>query len=56
MVGRPRSGHRFIKPKLGLVGRNWLNWRPGGALRWKVETDSWEGQRVVCDKMAPPRP
>jgi hypothetical protein len=22
----------------GLVDRTWLNWRPGGALRWKVET------------------
>jgi hypothetical protein len=21
----------------GLVGRTWLNWRPGGALRWKEE-------------------
>jgi hypothetical protein len=22
----------------GLVDRTWLNWRLGGALRWKVET------------------
>jgi hypothetical protein len=31
------------------------NPRPGGALRWKVETAGWEGQGVVRGKMAPPR-
>jgi hypothetical protein len=25
---------------LGLIGDLWLNWKPGGALRWKVETIS----------------
>jgi hypothetical protein len=40
---------------LGLVDKAWLNWRPGGALRWKVETTGWEGQGVVSDKPAPPR-
>jgi hypothetical protein len=39
----------------GIFCRVWLNWRPGGALRWKVETVSWECQRVVCEKLAPPR-
>jgi hypothetical protein len=39
----------------GLVGRTWLNWRPDGALRWKVETVSREGRGVVCGKSAPPR-
>jgi hypothetical protein len=29
------------------------NLRPGGALRWKVETIGWEGQRVVCGKPVP---
>jgi hypothetical protein len=38
----------------GLVDRTWLNWRPGGALRWKMETAGWEGQGVVCDKPASP--
>jgi hypothetical protein len=39
----------------GLVDSFWLNWRPGGALRWKVETASWEGQGVVCGKLTPPK-
>jgi hypothetical protein len=39
----------------GLVGRTWLNWRPSGALRWKVKIIGWEGQEVVCGKSAPPR-
>jgi hypothetical protein len=34
---------------------SWLNWRPGGALRWKVETAGWEGRGVVCGKPTPPR-
>jgi hypothetical protein len=25
---------------LGTFGRSWLNWRLGGALRWKVKTVS----------------
>jgi hypothetical protein len=32
---------------------NLVNWRPGGALRWKVETAGWEGPGVVCGKPAP---
>jgi hypothetical protein len=39
----------------GLVGRTWLNWRPSGALRWKVKIIGWEGHEVVCGKSAPPR-
>jgi hypothetical protein len=42
-------------PHFGLVDKAWLNWRPGGALRWKVEIVDWEGRRVVCGKPAPPR-
>jgi hypothetical protein len=29
--------------------------RPGGALRWKVEIIGWEGQGVICGKLAPLR-
>jgi hypothetical protein len=36
-----------------LFGRLWLNWRPGGALRWKVEIVSQEDRGVVCGKLAP---
>jgi hypothetical protein len=32
-----------------------VNWRPGGALRWKVETVGWEGRGVRCSKPVPPR-
>jgi hypothetical protein len=39
----------------GSVDGSWLNWRPGRALRWKGKTTDWEGQGVVCDKLAPPR-
>jgi hypothetical protein len=39
----------------GLFCRSWLNWRLGGALRWKVETVGWEGRGVVCVKSAPQR-
>jgi hypothetical protein len=39
----------------GLVGRIWLNWRPGRALRWKVEIISWEDRGVICRKLAPLR-
>jgi hypothetical protein len=38
-----------------LVDETWLNWRPGGALRWKVETTCWEGRGVVWGKPAPLR-
>jgi hypothetical protein len=38
----------------GLIDGSWLNWRPGGTLRWKVEAVGWEGRRVVCGKPAPP--
>jgi hypothetical protein len=34
---------------------SWLNWRMGGALRWKVEIAGWEGRGVVCGKPAPLR-
>jgi hypothetical protein len=30
----------------GLVDRTRLNWRPGGALWWKVETVGWKGRGV----------
>jgi hypothetical protein len=46
-------GH--LNLNFGLVGSTWLNWRPGGALRWKVEIVGWEGRRVVCGKPTPPR-
>jgi hypothetical protein len=39
----------------GLIDGLWLNWRPGEALRWKVENVVWEGRGVVCGKSAPPR-
>jgi hypothetical protein len=55
VVGRPRGGNRFLKLNFGLSGRFWLNWRPDGVLRWKVETVEWEGRGVVCEKPAPPR-
>jgi hypothetical protein len=45
----------FLNLNSGLVDRTWLNWTPGGAFRWKVETASWEGQGVVCGNLAPPR-
>jgi hypothetical protein len=54
VVRRPRGGHRIFNTKLWFR-RTWLNWRPGGALRWKVETTGWEGRGVVCGKPAPPR-
>jgi hypothetical protein len=44
-----------LNSNFGLVDRTWLNRRSVGALRWKVETISWEGRRVVCGKLAPPR-
>jgi hypothetical protein len=36
-------------------GNDWMNnLRPGGALRWKVETIGWKGRKVICAKSAPP--
>jgi hypothetical protein len=55
VVGRSRGGHRFYTQHLGLVDGTWLNWRPGGAFRWKVETTGWEGRGVVCGKPTPLR-
>jgi hypothetical protein len=37
-----------------IFGRIGLNWRPGGTLRWKVETVDWEGWGMG-GKLAPPR-
>jgi hypothetical protein len=39
----------------GTFGISCIHWRPGGPLRWKVETIGWEGQVVVRGKPAPPR-
>jgi hypothetical protein len=39
----------------GSIDGLWLNWRSGGAIKWKVETTNWEGREVVCDKSAPSR-
>jgi hypothetical protein len=55
VVGRSCGGHRFFKLSFVLVGRTWLNWKPGEALRWKVETVGWEGRGVVYEKSARPR-
>jgi hypothetical protein len=33
-----------------IFGSSWLNWRPSGALRWKVEIVGWKGRGVVCGK------
>jgi hypothetical protein len=40
-----------LNSNFGLVGRTWLNWRPGGTLRWKVKTVGWEGQGVVRESL-----
>jgi hypothetical protein len=40
---------------LVICDRFCVIWRPGGALRWKVEIIDWEGRGVVCGKPAPPR-
>jgi hypothetical protein len=45
----------FNTQHLGLVDKVWLNWRSGGALRWKGEAAGWEGRGVVCGKPAPLR-
>jgi hypothetical protein len=58
---RPRWIAEWSKDHVVAIGslnlkpwlvRLWLNWRPGGGLRWKVETD---GRGVVRGKPAPPR-
>jgi hypothetical protein len=36
VVGRPRGRHRPLNWNFGIFCRIWLNWRPGGALKWKV--------------------
>jgi hypothetical protein len=38
-----------------LIGGILFNWRPSGALRWKVETVDWEDWGVVSGKPTPPR-
>jgi hypothetical protein len=53
VVGRPHDGHMFLKLNFGLLVDLWLNWRSGGALRWKVKTVGWEGRGVVCRKLTP---
>jgi hypothetical protein len=45
----------FLNMNFGNFGRSCLNWRPDGALRWKVETVGWEGQGVVCGKQVSSR-
>jgi hypothetical protein len=56
VVERPRGGPRFFETQnFGLVVKTWLNWRLGGALRWKGEANGWEGLGVVRGKLAPPR-
>jgi hypothetical protein len=32
----------FLNLNFGTFGRPWLNWRPGGALSWKVDTTGWD--------------
>jgi hypothetical protein len=44
-----------INLNFGLMDGLWLNQRPGGALRWKGETISWEGRGVVHGKPVPSR-
>jgi hypothetical protein len=58
MVERSEDQVAAIDPlnsKFGIIDGLWLNWRPGGALRWKVKTIGWEGQRVLCGKLPPSR-
>jgi hypothetical protein len=35
-----------LNSNFSLFGSSWLNWRPGGAPRWKVEATGWEGRYV----------
>jgi hypothetical protein len=55
VVRKPHDDHRFLKLNYGLSGRFWLNWRPGGTLRWKVETVGWKDRGVICGKPTPLR-
>jgi hypothetical protein len=45
----------FLNLNFVISDRFLLNWRPDGALRWKVETVGWEGLGVVCGMLAPLR-
>jgi hypothetical protein len=45
----------FNTQHFGLSDGTWLNWSPGRALRWKVETAGGEDRGVVCGKLTPPR-
>jgi hypothetical protein len=49
VVRRPSGSHSFLKLKFGLIDGLGLNWRSGGALRWKAKTINWEG-REWCVK------
>jgi hypothetical protein len=40
---------------LGLVGKTWLKWRPGVAIRGKWRQLVGKVGEWVCDKLAPPR-
>jgi hypothetical protein len=44
-----------LNSNIDLIDGLWLNWRPGGAIRWKVKTVSWKGRGVVCEKPSPSR-
>jgi hypothetical protein len=36
VVGRPCGGHMFLNIELWFCWWNIVNWRPGGALKWKA--------------------
>jgi hypothetical protein len=55
VVERPCGGHRFLKLEPWNLWQVLDNLRLGGTLKWEVETAGWEGQGVVCRKMAPLR-
>jgi hypothetical protein len=47
VVERLCGGHMFFKTQhFWLIAGTWLNWRLGGALRWKGEIAGWEGRGV----------
>jgi hypothetical protein len=48
-----RAAICFLNSNIETFGRLWLNWRPGGTLRWQVKTVGWEGRGVVCGKSTP---
>jgi hypothetical protein len=50
-----RAAIGFLNLNFDLIDGLWLNWRPSGALRWKVKTVDSEGRGVVCGKPAPSR-